>query len=217
MKSMALPKQHWQFYCLLQKMMEESESWPMAGPSRLPAQIPLRRPLEDIQAESGGRRVEAVAFSLHQHGSSADSGSTGDGTGSFYRILSKDESMLETARETTGPRVRQISFFLQNRVGALLGVARKLEELNIHICAVSIQDSADHAVIRMVVDRPSLAKEALVERGLNVFENELVAVELPVEKGIGLPRILSDTMDTASQVLKQQGLVLVGQDQIAWE
>ena len=89
--------------------------------------------------------------------------------------------MLETARETTGPRVRQISFFLQNRVGALLGVARKLEELNIHICAVSIQDSADHAVIRMVVDRPSLAKEALVERGLNVFENELVAVELPVE------------------------------------
>jgi len=161
-------------------------------------------------------------------------------------MLIKDGSMLETARETTGPRVRQISFFLQNRVGALLGVARKLEELNIHICAVSIQDSADHAVIRMVVDRPSLAKEALVERGLNVFENELVAVELPIERGIGLPRILSallmaevnvhyiyslivqsnnhpvlafhvDTMDTASQVLKQQGLVLVGQDQIVWE
>src|SRR5262245_66282604 len=91
--------------------------------------------------------------------------------------------MLETAREATGPRVRQISFFLQNRVGALLGVARKLEELNIHICAVSIQDSADHAVIRMVVDRPSLAKGALVGRGLNVFENKVVAGELSVERG----------------------------------
>ena len=153
--------------------------------------------------------------------------------------------MLDTARDTTGPRVRQISFFLQNRVGALLGVARKLEELNVHICAISILDSADHAVIRMVVDRPSLAKEALLEKGLNVFETELVAVELPIERGIGLHRILSallmaevnvhyiyslivqsngrpvvafhvDAMDTASQVLKQQGLILVGQDQILW-
>jgi hypothetical protein len=153
--------------------------------------------------------------------------------------------MLETSRDLSAPRVRQLSFFLQNRVGALLAVARKLEELNIHICAISILDSADHAVIRMVVDRPSLAKEALLERGLSIFENELVAVELPIERGIGLPRILSallmaevnvhyiyslivqsnshpvvafhvDAMDTASQVLKQQGLILVGQDQIVW-
>ncbi|MGH9360467.1 MAG: hypothetical protein ACRD2T_01015 [Thermoanaerobaculia bacterium] len=154
--------------------------------------------------------------------------------------------MLDTARDTSGPRVRQLSFFLQNRVGALLNVARKLQELNIHICAVSILDSADHAVIRMVVDRPSLAKEALLEKGLSIFETELVAVELPIEKGIGLPRILSallmaevnvhyiyslivpsnghpvvafhvDAMETAARVLKQQGLILVGQDQITWE
>jgi len=153
--------------------------------------------------------------------------------------------MLETARDTAAPRVRQLSFFLPNRVGALLGVARKLEELNVHICAISILDSADHAVIRMIVDRPSLAKEALMERGLNVFETELVAVELPIERGIGLPRILAallmaevnvhyiyslivqsnshsvvafhvDSTETAGQVLKQQGLILVSQDQIAW-
>ncbi len=153
--------------------------------------------------------------------------------------------MFDTARDTTGPRVRQVSFFLPNRVGALLGVARKLEELHIHICAISILDSADHAVIRMVVDRPSLAKEALLEKGLNVFETELVAVELPIEKGIGLPRLLTallqaevnvqyiyslivasngrpviafhvDSVEAATQVFKQQGLVLVGQDQITW-
>ncbi len=155
------------------------------------------------------------------------------------------DPMFEVAKDTTGPRIRQISFFLQNRVGALLGVARRLEELNIHICAISILDSADHAVIRMVVDRPSLAKEALLEKGLNVFETELVGVEVPIERGIGLPRILTallqaevnvhyiysliiqsnthpvvafhvDTLETAAQVLKQQGLVLVGQDQITW-
>ncbi len=153
--------------------------------------------------------------------------------------------MFEVAKDTTAPKIRQISFFLQNRVGALLGVARRLEELNIHICAISILDSADHAVVRIVVDRPSLAKEALLEKGLNVFETELVAVEVPIEKGIGLPRILTaliqaevnvhyiyslivptnghpviafhvDSIETAAQILKQQGLVLVGQDQISW-
>ena len=153
--------------------------------------------------------------------------------------------MLETRSDTTGPRVQQISFFLQNRIGALLGVARKLEELHINICAVSILDSADHAVIRMVVDRPSLAKQALVEKGLSVFESELVAVELPTQQGTGLPRILSallmaevnvhyiysllvqcnghqvvafhvDDTDVATQVLRRQGLALVGQDQISW-
>jgi hypothetical protein len=153
--------------------------------------------------------------------------------------------MIETARDTSGPRVRQLSFFLPNRVGAFLGIARKLEELHVNICAVSILDSADHAVIRMVVDRPSLAKEALLEKGLNVFETDLVAVELPIEKGVGLPRLLTaliqaevnvhyiyslivssnghpviafhvDSVEAASQIFKQQGLVLVGQDQIIW-
>ncbi len=152
---------------------------------------------------------------------------------------------MEVSKDTLQPRIRQISFFLPNRVGALLGVARRLEELNVHICAISILDSADHAVIRMVVDRPSLAKEALLEKGLNVFETELIAVELPVERGIGLPRLLTallmaevnvhytyslivqsgghpviafhvDSVDTAAQVLHKQGLVLIGQDQIAW-
>ncbi len=153
--------------------------------------------------------------------------------------------MLEVSKDSTGPQIQQLSFFVENRVGALLGLARKLEELNIHICAISILDSADHAVVRMVVDRPSLAKETLQGKGLNVFETELVGVELPIERGIGLPRILAallmaevnihyvyslivrsnghpvaafhvDDIGTATHVLKQQGLELVGQDQIVW-
>jgi hypothetical protein len=153
--------------------------------------------------------------------------------------------MFDTAKDTSAPRVRQISFFLQNRVGALLGIARRLEELHVHICAISILDSIDHAVIRMVVDRPSLAKEALLEKNINLFETELIAVEVPVDKGIGLPRILTalivaevnvhylyslmvrsnshpvvaihvDSIDAAAHVLEQQGLALVGQDQIDW-
>ncbi len=96
--------------------------------------------------------------------------------------------MIETARDTTGPLIKQISFFLENRVGALLSVVRKLEEENIHICAISIVDAADHAVIRMVVNRPSLAVHALHKGGIQVFHTELLGVELPSRGGSGSGR-----------------------------
>ena len=99
--------------------------------------------------------------------------------------------MLEVTRDQSSPRIIQLSLFLPNRPGALLGVARKLEEDNIHICAISILDAADHAVIRLVVDRPSLAKKALVQSGFTVFEAEVLGVELPTEKGIGPRQVLA--------------------------
>ena len=99
--------------------------------------------------------------------------------------------MLEVAKDQSGPLIKQLSFFLKNRVGALLGVVRRLEESNVHICALSILDSADHAVIRMVVDRPSLALRALQDQGLTVFETELLGVEVSQHGKIGIRKILS--------------------------
>ena len=101
--------------------------------------------------------------------------------------------MLEVAKDQSGPLIKQVSFFLKNRIGALLGVVRRLEENNVHICALSILDSADHAVIRMVVDRPSLALETLKEQGLTVFETELLGVEVsqPQHGKTGIRKILS--------------------------
>lgn len=154
--------------------------------------------------------------------------------------------MLDTTRDQTGPLVKQLSFFLRNRVGALLGVVRLLEEHNIHICAISILDSADHAVIRMVVDRPALALKLLQDRSLTVFESELVGVELPSQGKIGIRKILSalllaevnvqyvysllvlanrrpvlalhvDDIPTAIRVLRNHGLTVVGQDEISWD
>lgn len=154
--------------------------------------------------------------------------------------------MLEVARDQTGPLVKQLSFFLRNRVGALLGVVRQLEESNIHICAISILDSADHAVIRLVVDRPSLALHVLQKKALAIFETELVGVEIPVGGKIGIRKILAalllaevnvqyvyslivqadhrpvlalhvDDIPTAILVLRNHGLTVIGQDEISWD
>jgi hypothetical protein len=153
--------------------------------------------------------------------------------------------MIDVARDQTGPLIKQLSFFLQNRVGALLQVVRRLEGDNIHICAISILDSADHAVIRMVVDRPSLALKSLRDDGLTVFETELIGVELPTHEKIGIRKILSalllaevnvhyvyallvqadrrpvlalhvDDIPTAIRVLRNHGLTVIGQDEISW-
>ena len=152
--------------------------------------------------------------------------------------------MLELTRDQTGPHIKQLSFFLPNRLGALLRATRGLESNNVKICSVSILDAADHAVVRMVVDRPSMALKALRDEGYNVFETELLGVTLPVEKGIGIRKVLSalllaevnihyvyslmvqagahpvlalhvDDMRAAEKVLRDQGLELIGQDELS--
>ncbi len=154
-------------------------------------------------------------------------------------------SPFETAKDTTGPHIIQLSIFLRNRVGALMQVLRAFESHNIHLCAISILDSADHAVVRVVVDRPDMAKAVLREMGHEVFESELIGVEIPSETDFSPKRILSalimaelnvhymyslivrsnnhpvlvlhvDEIPTAITVLKNHGLELVGQDEVIW-
>ena len=155
-------------------------------------------------------------------------------------------SLFEVINDQTGPRIIQLSTFLQNRVGMLQGVFRVLEERSIHICAISILDAADHAVVRMVVDRPDTAKEALNRMGHEVFKAELLGVQLPIGKGINPRHILSallmaevnvdylyplivridgdpvlavhvDDLATATKVLRNRGLELIGQDEVIWD
>jgi hypothetical protein len=152
--------------------------------------------------------------------------------------------MYEIAQDQTGPRVVQLSIFLPNRPGALVRVVRNLEEHTIRICGLSILDSADHAVIRMTVDRPDMAIETLSEEGFTVHALKLLAVELPEDRNFGTRQVLStlllaevnisylytlivqpnnrpiivlhvDDAKTAVQVLQNHNLQLMGQDEIS--
>lgn len=154
--------------------------------------------------------------------------------------------MSDTARGTIQPKVIQLSVFLENRVGVLLKLAKQLEAQKVHICAISIIDTADSAIVRMVVDNVPAAKKAFQERGLTCYESELIGVEVPIEQGIGVASILGtllraeinvhyvyslvtrsgghpvlafhvDSHDTAVKILQNHDLHLVGQDDIFWE
>src|SRR5687768_15106074 len=87
-----------------------------------------------------------------------------------------------TERGYEDPSVTQLAVFLQNRVGALRDVLRRLEAAQVTVHALSVSDSVDYAVVRLIVDKCESAKTALRTNGFPVSENTLLAVELPDDR-----------------------------------
>ena len=84
-----------------------------------------------------------------------------------------------TARGRDWPSVRQFNVFLENRLGALLNVVRRFETTDNHIVSLTIVDSADCAIIRLVLSDPERALEILKQANLPMTESDLLVVQLP--------------------------------------
>ena len=95
---------------------------------------------------------------------------------------------FSTARGRDYPSVRQFNVFVENRVGNLLAVVRRFEATDIRIVSLTIVDSADCAIIRMVLSDPERAKEIFELAGLPCTESDLlvVGVEHQVEGGVSV-------------------------------
>lgn len=89
------------------------------------------------------------------------------------------ESGSQIRESLQPPLVRQFAVFLENKVGALLDLTRTLGEANIHICGLSVVDTADSSVVRMVVDDPDRCHEVLHEAQFAASESTIIVVELP--------------------------------------
>ena len=76
-------------------------------------------------------------------------------------------------------RVRQFTVFLENRVGRLQQLVRSYEEMTGKIVALSIQNSADTALVRLICADPDLGREILEHEGFSFTEQDLLVVELP--------------------------------------
>lgn len=76
-------------------------------------------------------------------------------------------------------RVRQFTVFLENKVGRLQMLLRTLEQGHGHIAALSIEESADSALVRMICSNPDASGAMLREAGFPYGESDLLVVELP--------------------------------------
>ena len=86
--------------------------------------------------------------------------------------------------------VKQISVFLENKCGRIIDVSRALGEGGINVRALSIADTSDFGILRLIVDQPDKAFEVLREKGFMASVTEVIALEVPDDPG-GLARTLS--------------------------
>lgn len=139
-------------------------------------------------------------------------------------------------------RVEQIAVFLENKSGRLAEITRILAENEINIRALSVADTADFGILRLIVDKVDLAKEVLRTGGFTVGKTNVIAVEVPDRSG-GLASVLKvvhevglnveymyafvnksganavlifrfDEMDKAIEVLQGKGFTLLTGEQI---
>lgn len=86
-------------------------------------------------------------------------------------------------------RVEQISVFLENRTGRLAEVTSILSQAGINIRALTVADTSDFGLLRMIVDDTEKARRVLKENGLTLGKHNVVAVEVTDQPG-GLHHIL---------------------------
>jgi len=93
----------------------------------------------------------------------------------------------------------QISVFLENKAGRLAEVTRVLSEAKINIRALSLADTSDFGILRLIVENNEAAEEALKKGGFTVRKTRVVAVEVPDRPG-GLNSILTTLQQNAINV-----------------
>ena len=83
----------------------------------------------------------------------------------------------------------QLSVFLENRAGRLAEVTRTLAEAGVNIRALSLADTSDFGILRLIVCNHEKAQTVLKEKGFTLGRTHVVAVEVPDQPG-GLDAIL---------------------------
>ncbi len=86
-------------------------------------------------------------------------------------------------------KVEQISIFLENKPGTLESATRVLRDAGINIRALSLADTSDFGVLRLIVNDVEKAKQVLKDAGFTVGRTSVVAVLVPDRPG-GLHGIL---------------------------
>ena len=79
--------------------------------------------------------------------------------------------------------VKQISVFLENKTGRLYNVLKALSDANVNIRALSLADTTDFGILRLIVDDPDHAQSLLKELGFTLGLSDVVVVQVEDKPG----------------------------------
>ena len=149
----------------------------------------------------------------------------------------------ETTSKMGGPLVKQFSVFLPNKVGAMLDIVKVLNANSTHVVALSVSESTDSAIARIIVSDPERVEKLLQQKNVAFGVCEVVVVEMR-EVATQLVKLLAalfmaevnvhftyplltrphglaalalhvDDTDCASSVLMGEGFKILSQDDIS--
>ena len=80
-------------------------------------------------------------------------------------------------------QIQQLSVFIENKPGRMAEVTEVLAEANIDIRAISVADTRDFGILRVIVDKPKEAVEALKAHGMTVTLTKVIAVGIDDKPG----------------------------------
>lgn len=80
--------------------------------------------------------------------------------------------------------IKQLSVFVENREGRLEDVTETLKNNGINITSVSLADTSEYGMLRLIVSNPENAKKVLKEAGFSAMLTDVVAVKLPHKIGM---------------------------------
>ncbi len=75
--------------------------------------------------------------------------------------------------------MKQLTIFIENRLGRLEEVTEILSKNNINIICISLADTSDYGMLRMIVSQPAKACEVLSEAGFSSMLTDVLAVKIP--------------------------------------
>ncbi|HZJ77826.1 MAG TPA: ACT domain-containing protein [Clostridia bacterium] len=138
--------------------------------------------------------------------------------------------------------IKQISIFVENKPGRLAEITQILAQNEIDIRALSIADTTDYGILRLIVSKPDEAVAAIKKEGLAVSANEVLAIGIPdvpggfanainilADGGIGVEYayafitpsvgnafviIRVEDNEKAAKTLEEKGIQLIGQKDI---
>ena len=79
--------------------------------------------------------------------------------------------------------VRQLTVFLENRIGALLSIVDLLKRNHFVVLGLSVKDAIDATVVRFIVNDPDSVETLFMEKGIPCNSTDLLVIELPAGAG----------------------------------
>ncbi|MBP7140371.1 MAG: acetolactate synthase [Opitutaceae bacterium] len=85
---------------------------------------------------------------------------------------------MDVTTSTTSDPVKQFSVFAENRVGRLHDLIALLRSNQVHVVALTVLDTTDSAIVRLIVDDPDKARELMINNDFPFGESDVLAVEI---------------------------------------